>query len=148
MRSSDPERFKMSQTTHFTHTSGWYKMMAMMMIPNIMIVLIGKCVRQVIVSQGQAERGGWWFWGLKEGRVGGGDLWLTLTAGRKVKKLYFWLLMTFLGYLCSLFSGWPSHTVRGRKSPMPQHLDHGQHLRNHTFNLNIGLIIDMPRTTQ
>lgn len=53
---------------------------------------------------------------------------LSLTPGRKVKKLYFWLFMTFLGYLCSLFSGWPNHTVRGRKSPPPQHLDHGQHL--------------------
>lgn len=58
-----------------------------------------------------------------------GDLWLTLTPGRKVKKLYFWLLMTFFGYRWSLFSGWPSHTVRGRKSPMPQQLDHGQHLK-------------------
>lgn len=59
-----------------------------------------------------------------------GEHLLGLTPGRKVKKLYFWLLMTFLGYRCSLFSGWPSHTVRGRYSPAPQHLDHGQHLKN------------------
>lgn len=59
-----------------------------------------------------------------------GEHLLCLTPGRKVKKLYFWLLMTFFGYRCSLFSGWPSHTVRGRNSPAPQHLDHGQHLKN------------------
>lgn len=50
------------------------------------------------------------------------------TPGRNVKKLYFWLLMTFRGYRWSLFSGCPNQTVRGLGSPPPQHLSHSQHL--------------------
>ena len=53
---------------------------------------------------------------------------LVHTPGKKVKKLYFWLLMTFRGYLWSLFSGCPNQTVRGLGSPAPQHLSHSQHL--------------------
>lgn len=62
-------------------------------------------------------------WGQKRG----GSL-PARTPGRKVKKLYFWLLMTFRGYLWSLFSGCPNQTVRGLGSPPPQHLSHSQHL--------------------
>lgn len=40
-------------------------------IHEVIIALMGKCVQQATVSQGQAERGGWWFWGLKGGRVEG-----------------------------------------------------------------------------
>lgn len=98
---------------------------------------------QTVLSEGWVF---FWVFFLGGGGLDGGkwhgNLWLTLTAGRKVKKLYFWLLMTFLGYLCSLFSGWPSHTVRGRKSPIPQHLDQGQHLRKRQekFLLSIFLV--------
>lgn len=69
-----------------------------------------------------------------------------LTAGRKVKKLYFWLLMTFLGYFCSLFSGWPSHTVLGWKSPIPQHPDQGQHLRVGTRRFKSTLLLSLWHT--
>lgn len=34
-----------------------------------------------------------------------------LTPGTKVKTLYFWFLIAFLGYFSSHFSGQPSHTV-------------------------------------
>ena len=58
------------------------------------------------------------------------------TPGRKVKKLYFWLLMTFRGYRWSLFSGCPNQTVRGLGSPPPQHLSHSLHLwERHTHTV-------------
>lgn len=40
----------------------------------------------------------------------------SLTPGIKVKMLYFWFLMAFLGYFSSHFSGHPSHTVRAFSS--------------------------------
>lgn len=39
-----------------------------------------------------------------------------LTPGIKVKMLYFWFFMAFLGYFSSHFSGHPSHTVRAFRS--------------------------------
>lgn len=47
---------------------------------------------------------------------------LQLTPGTKVKMLYFWFLMAFLGYFSSHFSGQPNHTVLAFSSFFLRHM--------------------------
>ncbi len=65
-------------------------------------------------------------------------LFLQLTPGTKVKMLYFWFLMAFLGNFSSHFSGQPSQTVRAFSSFFLRHMwaRQSQQLRGGDVNMN------------